>query len=151
MLEIGPGSGRNTRALEAGGLTVVGLEAPHADGALSTHALLHGTSREVAALLREIGDRLSPGAPLFATFGSVRDSRFAAGRMVEPFVYAPEGGDEAGVAHTFFDDVRLRRLLEGWIVESAREVCVDEIAGTWAHSRPLSGAVHWFVIAVKRP
>src|SRR5579863_5306025 len=94
VLEIGPGSGRNTRALEAGGLTVVGLEAPHADGALSTHALLHGTSREVAALLREIGDRLSPGAPLFATFGSVRDSRFAAGRMVEPFVYAPEGGDE---------------------------------------------------------
>ena len=153
ILEIGAGSGRNTRALVAAGLRVC---RPPGDGpcaaALTTHALLHGTHRSLEHELTMIADSLEAGAPLFGTFGSTRDARYQTGRLVEPHVYAPEDGDERGVAHAYFDATRLRELLvPRFDIESMCEVDVDEVAGTWAHqTAPLRDAVHWFVIATKR-
>ncbi len=154
VLEVGAGSGRNTRALRAAGFEPVSLAA--ADGpaaaALSSHALLHGTRAELEALLGAIARAIEPGAPLFATFGSVNDARYGEGIAVEPGVYAPEFGDEAGVAHIFFDEAGLRALLaSAWEILSLEERAVDEIAGSWAHERaPLRGARHWFAIARRR-
>ena len=95
---------------------------------------------------------MEPGASLFGTFGSTRDARYESGTLIEPHVYAPDGGDERGVAHAYFDDSRLRELLAPhFTIDSMREVPVDDIAGTWAHSTsPLRDAVHWFVVATKR-
>jgi hypothetical protein len=153
IYEIGPGSGRNTRALVSAGLFVrtTPVEAPFG-AALSTHALLHGTPASLGHDLAMIADALEPGAPLFATFGSTRDARYQRGTFIEPHVYAPEDGDERGVAHAYFDHVRLFDLLAPrFSIESMREVAVDEVAGTWAHpTSPLRGAVHWFVVAARR-
>jgi hypothetical protein len=151
VLEIGSGSGRNTRALHNAGFVVRSLdEHPHAlcAAALSTHALLHGTPHSVATTLDRIADRLESRAPLFATFGSVRDARYGEGTRVEEFVYAPLLGDERGIAHVFFDERRLHALLcDRWEIELLEERNVDGIAGSWAHTgRPLQDAVHWFAI-----
>jgi hypothetical protein len=150
VLEIGPGSGRNTRALVATGLRVSTApdDGPFA-AALSTHALLHGTPASLRRGLAAIAAALEKGAPLYGTFGSTRDARYGAGTKLEAHVYATDDGDEAGVAHAYFDEARLRELLAvGFTIESLREVAVDDIAGTWAHQKaPLRGAVHWFVVA----
>lgn len=147
VLEIGRGSGRNTRALEAAGFRVIDLDSEEiAAGALSTHAFLHGTPHSIAALLASVAKRLEPGAPLYVTFGSLRDARYGIGTRIEGDVYAPDEGDERGVPHAYFDEPSIRRLLENaWHVESLHEECVDEIAGTWAHAEmPLHSAFHWF-------
>ncbi|MDQ2992771.1 MAG: hypothetical protein M3R30_08145, partial [Candidatus Eremiobacteraeota bacterium] len=120
--------------------------------ALSTHALLHGTPASIATRLREIAHALEPDGRLYATFGSTRDTRFGAGERIDETTYAPLEGDEIGVAHVFFDEARLRATLEpAFAIERLSEVPVDGIAGKWAHrAKPLSGAVHWFVEAVRR-
>ena len=149
VLEIGRGSGRNTRALEAAGFRVIDLDSEEiAAGALSTHAFLHGTLRTVDELLARAAERLEPRAPLYVTFGSTHDARYGTGTRIEDRVYAPDAGDERGVPHAYFDEASIRGLLErAWDVESLREEPVDEIAGTWAHQEaPLHGAVHWFAV-----
>ncbi|HUA08079.1 MAG TPA: hypothetical protein VMA98_02325 [Candidatus Acidoferrales bacterium] len=153
VVEIGAGSGRNTRALQAAGLHVYTLPPGEpAAAALTTHALLHGRLAEIRDTLDAIAASLEPGAPLFGTFGSTSDARFGSGDELEAHVYAARSGDEAGVAHAYFDEPRLRALLAArFTIESLREVDVDEIAGRWAHPNdPLRGAVHWFAIARKR-
>ncbi|MGC8486529.1 MAG: hypothetical protein ACP5O6_13000 [Candidatus Baltobacteraceae bacterium] len=157
VLEIGHGSGRNHRALEAAGLEVLHFGAAtaaarEAAGALSTHALLHGTPVEIAALLAQIAGGLADAAPFFATFGSRRDARFGAGSPLGPTTFAPATGDERGVAHTYYDEATLRSAVqEHFAIEDLREVEVDAIAGGWAHVRaPLRGAVHWFLTAHRR-
>uniref|UniRef100_E6Q6T4 Uncharacterized protein n=1 Tax=mine drainage metagenome TaxID=410659 RepID=E6Q6T4_9ZZZZ len=157
ILEIGHGSGRNHRALEAAGLEVLHFDvalapAERAAAALSTHALLHGTPAEIAALLAGIACGLADGAPLFATFGSRRDARFGEGTALGPATFAATTGDERGVAHSYYDEVGLRGVLhEHFTIEDLHEVEVDAIAGGWAHeSAPLRGAVHWFVVAKRR-
>jgi hypothetical protein len=150
VLEVGTGSGRNTRALVAAGLRV---HTPPDDGpfaaALSTHALLHGTPASISRALTTIAAALETGAPLYGTFGSTADARYGGGTQLEPYVYAAADGDEVGVAHAYFDESRLRELLaRHFNIESMHEVDVDEVAGKWAHqTAPLRGAVHWFVVA----
>jgi hypothetical protein len=153
VLEIGAGSGRNTRALEACGLRV--LQPPAAErcaAGLSTHALLHGTPASLAHELGAIAGSLERDAPLYATFGSVRDARCGTGEERELHVYAPVSGDERGVAHAYFDRARLEALLAPrFTIETMDETGVDAIAGRWAHTTaPLRGAVHWFVVALVR-
>lgn len=154
MLEVGTGSGRNTRALLAAGFEVASLDAegPVCAAALSSHALLHGTRAQWSALLARIARALEPGAPLYATFGSVNDARYAVGAEIEPRVYAPLEGDEIGVPHIFFTESELREALAAaWEIVAIEERVVDEIAGAWAHERaPLRDARHWFVIARTR-
>ena len=166
ILDFAAGSGRNGDALRRAGFAVVTVNddaaastAPLAGvgerrfaAIVSTHGLLHGTARAVGARLGPLADRLRAGGLLYATFGSVSDARFGRGRCLDDATYAPDEGDEAGVAHAYFDRARLQALLEPhFVVESLEERRVDSAAGTWAHSkRPLAGAVHWFAIARKR-
>lgn len=157
ILEIGAGRGRNTDALRAAGFDVDALAdgAPvptqhnRYDGALSTHALLHGTPGTIGATIAAIASALKPGAPLHATFASTRDARFGQGVRISKHVYAAETGDEANVPHVYFTGEEVRSLLEPrFTIESLQETAADEIVGTWAHAEPLRGVMHWFVRAV---
>lgn len=160
ILEVGTGSGRNADVLMQAGFAVYSTidysDLPPVkvlfDAALSTHALLHGTIREIDTAQRAIAARLVTGAPLYATFGSTADARFENGTRIDAFTFAPVDGDERAVAHTFFDRHRLCALLENrYEIDSMEERNVDEIAGVWAHAaRPLKASTHWFVIAAKR-
>ena len=165
VLDFGTGSGRNTFALRAAGFAVTpvadgatpaALEAVARDAspftaAISTHALLHGKARDIELAVNTLAELLEPGAPLYATFGSVRDARFGQGARIDDRTFAPTAGDEAGVAHAFFNEVEIRGLLSThFVIESIDERGVDAIAGSWAHrERPLEDSVHWFVIATR--
>ena len=165
ILEIGTGGGRNLRALNAAGFVVVSLDdaraaSPDAIAAagnefgavISTHALLHGNSESLPDTMRLIALALEPGGLLYATFGSSRDARFGRGERIDEFTFAPTDGNERGVPHVYFDEPRLRALLEPLFeIEALEEQDVDRIVGRWAHQQqPLSGAVHWFAIARRR-
>jgi hypothetical protein len=116
--------------------------------ALSSHALLHGSLREVAAAVAAVRSRLRPGAPFFLTLGSKHDPRFAAGRRLDADVSAPLEGSEAGVPHLYLDETQLRPLLAGFEIASATERSAAETAGRWAHTAAEAQAlVHWFVRA----
>jgi len=165
ILEIGTGSGRNLRALRAAGLSVNSLDdaraaRPDAIGAagddfaaaLSTHALLHGDSNSLKEMMSAVARALRSGAFLYATFGSSRDARFGRGERVDDLTFAPSEGDERGVPHAYYDEQRLRALLEPYFkIESLEEHDVDRVAGSWAHrEETLAGAIHWFAIARRR-
>ncbi len=165
VLDYGSGSGRNATALTGAGFAVVAIDdrtaatqTPFAGvsdrftAALSTHGLLHGSVVTIAANVARIAALLERSGSLYATFGSVRDSRFGQGESLGEWTFAPLRGAESGVPHTFFDRDRLQALLEvNFAIESVEEHGVDEIAGSWAHSeQALSGAVHWFVVAKAR-
>lgn len=153
VVAIGTGSGRSAAALTQAGFDVTPvddaaaydrLEVARFAAALSTHALLHGTTASLERALASIARALEPDAPFFSTFASTRDARFGRGRCVEPYVFAAESGDEAGVAHAYFDRERLENLLKPhFVVESLDECDVDDVVGTWSHGRP-AGSVHWF-------
>jgi SAM-dependent methyltransferase len=165
VLEFACGAGRNTRALREAGFDVVAIddrtaasEAPFAGvrgafaAAISTHGLLHGTPPIIAGHVSQIARLLAENGMLYATFGSIRDSRFGQGERVDASTFAPAGGDERGVAHGFFSREQLRALLDPYFaIESLEEHDAAEIAGSWAHrQRPLSGAVHWLAVATAR-
>jgi SAM-dependent methyltransferase len=162
VLEFACGAGRNTRALREAGLDVVTLDdriaasaAPFAGvpggfaAALSTHGLLHGTPAIVAENLSQIARRLAKNGMLYATFGSAHDARFGHGERIDASTFAPAAGGERGVPHAFFDrDQLVAHLDPHFAVESLEEHKADDVAGAWAHRElPLSGAVHWFVVA----
>jgi hypothetical protein len=165
VLDFAAGSGRNGEALRRAGFAVVtiddataGSPAPLERGAgpfgavISTHGFLHGTAPAIAARLGAIADSLCRGGFLYATFGSTHDARFGRGERIDDATFAPADGDECGIAHAYFDRVRLRALLERFFeIESLDERAVDDVAGRWAHGeRPLAGAVHWFALGRKR-
>lgn len=157
VLEIGSGRGRNRAVLLRCGFEVHSADEPPAnaagsfDAALSTHVLLHGTRDRIAAVVAAIAADLKADAPLYATFGSRRDARFGKGSRLASNTYAPGAGDEAGVAHTYFDEADLRELLEPYfVIESIEEHQVDEIVGRWAHAAQPRGSVHFFLVARNR-
>ena len=161
VLEIGAGSGRNTAALRNAGIRAQSIDDADApdlrfaaqtfDAALSTHAFLHGTPAIVNGMLSAAAQALKPGAPFYCTFASKRDSRYGVGMQIEADTYAPDAGDEAGVAHVYFDENGLRTMLESeFIIESLTEENVDAVVGSWAHARRPTGSVHWFLRARKR-
>lgn len=165
VLDVASGSGRNTAALERAGFDVVPVDDEAAmrvgamrclhgafAGAVSTHGFLHGTAGEIAQRLDALAAHLEPDAVFAATFGSTSDARFGRGTEVDPSTYAPDDGDERGVPHAFFTQSQIHALLEPeYEIEWIEERNVDEIAGTWAHrDAPLSGAIHWLVLARRR-
>lgn len=161
VLDFGSGSGRNTRVLSEAGHRVHavpddqvlrGVLARNAfDGAISTHALLHGRREQIAAMLSVLANALKPRAPFNATFASKTDARFGKGTHVADDTFAPETGSERGVPHTYFDEAGVRALLRThFLIESLEERAVDEIAGSWAHQVRPQGSVHWFVRALRR-
>jgi SAM-dependent methyltransferase len=119
--------------------------------ALSTHALLHGSVAEIERAVHAIANRLVPGGRLYATFGSTRDPRYAAGTPLGPFASAPRDGSERDVPHAYFDEARLRALLEAFTIDALDEGSAADTAGRWAHdAREAERLVHWFVRARKR-
>ena len=161
VIEVGTGSGRNTRALVDAGLKVVSVpdDTPYTQlpgtrenyaAALSTHAYLHGTSAKLRAGVAELRRVLRPHAPIYVTLASLRDARYGLGIPFDERSFAPGDGDEAGIPHAYFDRDGVIELLYGFTIESMEEVDVDEIVGRWAHADDdLAGRVHWFVVARK--
>lgn len=157
VIDFGAGSGRNTSALRAAGFNVCAVPdsetasftpAQAFEAAVSTHALLHGTNTGIVSMLQSLANALEPQAPFYATFASKRDSRYGQGTQIERDVFAPDSGEEAGVAHAYFDEAGLRGVLQAhFVIEALEERNVDAIVGGWAHERRPSGSVHWFVYA----
>lgn len=165
VLEFGSGNGRNATALTAAGFDVTRIDDRAAErdeplplvpggyaAVISTHGLLHGSARQIAARVDALCATLERDGFFYAVFGSTHDGRFGRGTRLEPRTFAPADGDERGVAHTFFVREEVEALLAPFVtIEHLEERSVDDVAGTWAHAaRPLAGAVHWFVAAVKR-
>jgi hypothetical protein len=162
VIEVGTGSGRNTRALVEAGVPLVGVpddvlytQLPGSremyGAALSTHAFLHGTAAKVRAGFGELRRVLLPGAPVFVTLGSFRDARYGLGLPLDERSFAPGDGAEAGIPHAYFDRDGVEELLQGLFrIDEAEEVEVDEIVGRWAHpDDDVAGRVHWFVRATR--
>lgn len=160
VIEVGTGSGRNTRALIEAGVQVVsvpddvlytqlpGTHDSYAAG-LSTHGYLHGTTAKLRAGFAELRRVLRQGAPIFITLGSIADARYGLGIPFDERSFAPGEGEEVGIPHAYFDRDGVTEVLEGFFkVETAEEVDVDEIVGRWAHGEnDIAGRVHWFVRA----
>jgi hypothetical protein len=160
VIEVGTGSGRNTRTLVAAGIPVVPVpdSTPYTQlpgtrenygAALSTHAYLHGATDKVRVGMGELRRVLRPDAPVFLTLGSIRDARYGLGIPFDERTFAAGEGDEAGVPHAYFDRDGVVELLAGYTIDTLEEVEVDTIVGSWAHGDEVGGRVHWFVVARK--
>jgi hypothetical protein len=162
VIEVGTGSGRNTRALVEAGVPLVSVpddvlytQLPGNrelfGAALSTHAYLHGTAAKVRAGFGELRRVLLPGAPVFVTLGSFRDARYGLGVPLDERTFAPGDGDEAGIPHAYFDRDGVEEMLHGLFrIDQAEEVEVDDVVGRWAHpDDDIAGRVHWFVRATR--
>ena len=163
VIEVGTGSGRNTRALVDAGVPAVGVpdSTPYTQlpgtrdnygAALSTHAYLHGASAKLRAGIAELRRVLRPDAPIFITLGSFKDARYGLGIPLDERSFAPGDGDEAGIPHSYFDRDGVIELLFGFEIDSMEEVDVDDIVGRWAHAGDgdVAGRVHWFVVARRK-
>jgi SAM-dependent methyltransferase len=161
VLDVGAGSGRNSAALADAGFRVRSIpdaeastfEAPDASfaAAVGTHAFLHGTPASVAEMAVRVARALTEGGFFYATFASKRDARFGIGTRIAEDSFAPESGDEAGVAHAYFDEAGVRDALASHFeVVLITEEDVDTIVGRWAHARRPTGSMHWFVRARRR-
>jgi hypothetical protein len=161
VIEVGTGSGRNTRALVEARIPNVSVpdSTPYTQlpgtrdsygAGLSTHAYLHGASAKLRAGIAELRRVLLPKAPIFITLGSFKDARYGLGIPLDERSFAPGEGDELGIPHAYFDRDGVIELLFGFDIVSLEEVEVDDIVGRWAHDDDeLSGRVHWFVEARK--
>jgi hypothetical protein len=160
VIEVGTGSGRNTRALVDAAIPILSVpdDTPYTQlpgsretfgAALSTHAYLHGTSAKLRAGIAELRRVLRPNAPAFITLGSFKDARYGLGIPFDERSFAPGEGAELGIPHAYFDRDGVIELMLGFTLESMEEVDVDEIAGRWAHAddEEIAGRVHWFVVA----
>ena len=163
VLDYCAGSGRNAVSLRSLGFEVVAIpddDAPEFDrspietrfaGIVSSHGLLHGLAHETQARVAGLAARLNPGGWMCATFGSPRDARFGKGVRLAPDTFAAIAGDEAGIAHAYFDARSLRAILEPCFeIALLAERDATQTAGRWAHATPLSDAVHWFFVGRKR-
>jgi len=161
VIEIGTGSGRNTRALVEARIPNVTVpdSTPYTQlpgtrdnygAGLSTHAYLHGASAKLRAGIAELRRVLRPDAPIFITLGSFKDARYGLGIPFDERSFAPGEGDELGIPHAYFDRDGVIELLFGFDIDSMEEVDVDDIVGRWAHADDdVAGRVHWFVQARK--
>jgi len=148
VLEVGGGSGRNTRALIAAGLPVVTTrdDEPYTQlpggrslyaAALSTHGYLHGTTAKLRIGIGELRRVLKDDAPAILTLGSIADSRFGFGDALDDNTFAPGDGDEAGIPHAYFDRDGVIELLRPlFTIESIEEVDVER-----EERRPFSDAL----------
>ena len=160
VIEVGTGSGRNTRALVDARIPVLSVpdSTPYTQlpgsreeygAALSTHAYLHGTSAKLRAGIAELRRVLRPNAPVFITLGSFKDARYGLGIPFDEFSFAPGEGPELGIPHAYLDHDGVVESMLGFTIESMEEVDVDDIVGRWAHADDdeIVGRVHWFVVA----
>jgi hypothetical protein len=160
VIEVGTGSGRNTRALVDARIQVLSVpdSTPYTQlpggreeygAALSTHAYLHGTSAKLRAGIAELRRVLRPNAPVFVTLGSFKDARYGLGIPFDEFSFAPGEGPELGIPHAYLDRDGVVESMLGFTIESMEEVDVDDIVGRWAHADDdeIVGRVHWFVVA----
>jgi hypothetical protein len=160
ILEVGTGSGRNTRALIAAGYPVIeiGEDVAYTQlpgrgyiGALSTHAYLHGTLAKLRIGFAELARVLVPGAPIAVTLGSINDARFGLGEPYDEVTFAPGDGPEIGIPHAYLDRDGVNDVLRPFRIESCEEHDVDAVVGRWAHADDVvTGKRHWFVVARKR-
>jgi hypothetical protein len=163
VLDYCTGNGRNASWLERAGFSVAIVPDDEAaafdrtdpqplfDGIVASHGLLHGIATAVPGRVHRLARRLRSGGWMCATFGSTADRRFGVGKRLDDATFAPLDGDEAGVAHAYFDEAELRTMLAAYFdIAMLDRHDAAQTAGRWAHPQPLTGAVHWFFVGSVR-
>jgi SAM-dependent methyltransferase len=163
ILDYCAGSGRNARWLERAGFSVAIVSDDEAadfdrtdpdrefDGIVASHGLLHGIASVMNGRVERLARRLRPGGWMCATFGSTADRRFGVGERLDDATFVSRDGDETGIPHAYFDEPALRKMLHAYFeVVSLGRHDAAQTAGRWAHSQPLTGAVHWFFVGSVR-
>jgi hypothetical protein len=112
---------------------------------LSTHALLHGTSESIPAILATLAANITPDAHLMLTFGSSHDPRCGQGARLDGRTWVPREGPEADIPHVYYDATDIRALLQPFTIVTLTETNARENVGAWAHnpSEPPE-IVHWY-------
>ncbi len=94
-------------------------------GIICWDSLHHNTIDNIKKTVEVVQRHVVPNGLFMANVMSVssRAGHHGTGREIEPFTYVNEKGHEAGIPHHFFDEERLRSLLEAWeIVVMAEQV-----------------------------
>lgn len=84
-------------------------------GVVSWDSLHHNTIDNIRKAVAEVRRHLVPNGLFMANVMSVRSmGHHGTGREIEPHTFVNDDGHEAGIPHHFFDEDRLRNLLEAW-------------------------------------
>jgi SAM-dependent methyltransferase len=116
----------------------------HFDAVISTNVIHHNRLAGIRKTVGEIRRTLRRGGLVFVTVLSTKDYKIGpdiVGKKLEPNTWITVRGNDAGIAHHFFDERGIRSLFSKFKVVRMREVAwVDK-------GRPHS---HWHVLARKR-
>jgi len=114
------------------------------DAVVSVYTLPHNTLVGLRKTFSELKRVLKPKGMLIATLVSTKDTRYGAGKMVEPNTFLIlDDPDESDVSHHFSDEKETRELLAGFKIKK-----LNERSGI--SKRRNVNSVHWDIIAEKK-
>ena len=118
-------------------------------GVMCWDSLHHNTIDNIRKTVDEVRRHLVPHGMFMANVMSVRSmGHHGTGREIEPYTFVNADGHEAGIPHHFFDEDRLRSLLEAWeiLVLAEQVVSYKERAQTTPRVNPFSYTFWGFVV-----
>lgn len=118
-------------------------------GAISWDSLHHNTIDNIKKTVEEVRQHLVPNGLFMANVMSVGSmaGHHGNGREIEPYTFVNDDGHEAGIPHHFFDEERLRNLLQAWeiVVMAEQIVSYKETSKDTPKINPFSYAFWGFV------
>ena len=122
-------------------------------GVVSWDSLHHNTIDNIKKTVEEVRRHMAPNGLFMANVMSMSSmaGHHGAGREIEPYTFVHDDGHEAGIPHHFFDEDRLRSLLEAWeiVVMAEQVVSYKETSKDTPRINPFSYSFWGFV--VRRP
>ena len=118
-------------------------------GVVSWDSLCHNTIDNIKKAVEEVRRHMVPNGLFMANVMSVSSmaGHHGAGREIEPYTFVHNNGHEAGIPHHFFDEDRLRNLLEAWeiVVMAEQVVSYKETSKDTPRINPFSYSFWGFV------
>ena len=122
-------------------------------GVVSWDSLHHNTIDNIKKTVEEVRRNMAPNGLFMANVMSVSSmaGHHGTGREIEPYTFVNDDGHEAGIPHHFFDEDRLRSLLEAWeiVVMAEQVVSYKETSKDTPRINPFAYSFWGFV--VRRP
>ncbi|MBU8933275.1 MAG: class I SAM-dependent methyltransferase [candidate division Zixibacteria bacterium] len=118
-------------------------------GVICWDSLHHNTIDNIRKTVEEIRLHTVPNGMFMANVISVRSmGHHDTGREIEPHTFVNDDGHEAGIPHHFFDENRLRNLLEKWeiLVLAEQVVSYKERSQNTPRVNPFSYSFWGFVV-----